>query len=150
MVNATILDPAEDLQIYTENGTRVPDMEGGSPIPASGPVFRLLKNGKYRLHEGKVVYDRFTIEFRKDTTEDLNGDGHTDQFLRIERPYQAAPRYRVLTRKVLSVLFKKHGAVVEITCKTRGGVKRYLVVNGKKVPEYTQITQTLKVRPRNF
>jgi len=150
IMNATLLDPTNDLQVFTEQETRVPDMEGGTPIPASGPVFKVRKNSKYRLDAGEVVFDRSTLEFRKDTSQDLNGDGHTDQFLRIERPPLGPCRYRVLAGNVLGVNFEKFGAVVEITCKTRGGVKGYVNVGGKNLPEYTVITQTLKVRPRNF
>lgn len=150
MMNAVLLDPENDLQVFTELETRVPDMDGGNPIPATGPVFKLQKNSKYRLDGGEVVYDRSTIEFRKDSPQDLNGDGHADQFLRILRPPQGPPRYRVLAGNVLSVIFMKYGAVVEITCKTRGGVKGFVNVGGKNIPEYNEITQTLKVRPRNF
>ena len=150
LMNATILDPANDLQILTDQGTRVPDTESGQPIPASGPVFKLVKNAHYRLDRGKVLYDRESITFRRDTAQDLNQDGRTDQFLRVLEVTGSAPQYQVLASNVLSVLFCKHGAVVEITCRTRGGVKGYIMVKGERVPEFTEVTQTLKVRPRNF
>jgi len=151
LMNANILDPFEDLKIYTEAHIQVPDQDSeGEPIVAVGPVLCLTKNTDYRLENGEVKYDRLKIEYRMDTQEDMNNDGFTDQLLRIVDPDGPDPMYQVLACKVISVSFRKHGAVVRITSTTRGGMNGITEVEGVRYKEYNQITQSQVARPRNF
>ena len=146
-----VLDPKNGIQILTATGTRVPDMNVNQPVSVTGPVLRVERRGEVRLTAGTMTSSRYRVDFQKDTSADLNGDGRTDQFLRIETPAGAAtPTYSVLAEQLIDVAFTKFGDVVKIECRSRGAIKNYLMVGGQRVPEYTEIVQIARVRPRNF
>lgn len=149
ITSSVVLDPANDLQVLTANGVRVPDTEGAQPVPATGPVFRMERRGKFRLDKGEVVSTRFTVEYRLDV-DDENRDGRTDQLIRVESAPGAPTTHRVLAERVTGAAFTKYGAVVKVECRTRGAIKGYVKLFGRRVPEYAEVVQIARVRPRNF